>query len=257
MARKQKHLKKINKVHLFFCCIFFACLVGIGIYWATSFWHQYQYADLKQTVACPASASPEPVVLDIPIDFAALQESNSDTYGWIQIPGTLVDYPILQNAEETDYYLTHSFDKSTARCGAIYTRNDTAQDFSAPCTILYGHNMKDDSMFGSLHSYENIDFFSDPENRTITVYTPNSIRTYSIVAAVNYKDALLSDLYDFADPLQMKSFVESLRTANGHVEDSFSVEDDTRLIVLSTCATGGRSHLRFLVVGALTDEKIS
>ncbi len=256
-----KHIKKSSKVHRIFCCIFSLSLIGIGIYCGISLWHQHKYNKLKGAVtATPAPtqaiASPEPVILDIPIDFDALQESNDDAYAWIQIPGTLVDYPILQNAEETDYYLSHSFDRSSARCGAIYTRNDTPQDFSAPCTVLYGHNMKDDSMFGSLHDYENPDFFADPKNRTITVYTPNAIRTYSIIAATNYQDALLPALYDFSDPVQKEDFIESLRTANGNFDDSLFIADDSRLIVLSTCATGGRSHLRYLVVGVMTDEKI-
>lgn len=248
--------------HKVFCSIFLCSLCGIGLYWSISAWRKYQYNNLKENVfnepvVASASPSPEPIQLDIPIDFASLQEKNSDAYAWIHIAGTLVDYPILQNAEDTDYYLTHTFEKTSARCGAIYTRNDTPQDFSAPCSILYGHNMKDDSMFGSLHDYENPNFFSNPENRTITIYSPNAIRTYSIIAATNYQDTLLPALYDFSDPVQKKDFIESLRTANGNFDDSLFIADDSRLIVLSTCATGGRSHLRYLVVGVLTDEKIS
>ncbi len=214
---------------------------------------------LKQEALLPAvtpTPVPTPAPLDIPIDFAALQSENADAYGWISVSGTKVDYPLMQHATETDYYLTHTFEHEKRTRGAIYTRNDTARDFSDPCTIVYGHNMKDDSMFGSLHDYENGDFFEDQSNRTITTYTPDSSHTWKIFAAVNYSDVLLNAAFDFTTRSGMQAFLDSLDDHGGQIDDTIPVDGSSRIIVLSTCATGGRSYLRYLVVGVLTEEEI-
>lgn len=208
-------------------------------------------ASAQQVVVEPAAQT-----LVIPVDFVSLKQQNPDAYAWITVPGTLVDYPVLQNAENTDYYLSHTFEKVSGQAGAIYTRNDTAQDFSDPCTVVYGHNMKDDSMFGSLHDYENGDFFEDQSNRTITTYTPDSIHTWQIFAAVNYSDVLLNAAFDFTTRSGMQAFLDSLDDHGGQIDDTIPVDGSSRIIVLSTCATGGRSYLRYLVVGVLTEEEI-
>ncbi len=95
--------------------------------------------------------------LENTIDFSALQEKNADIYAWIQIPGTLVDYPVLQHSTDRLYYLNHTIDGTAGLPGSIYSEAIHPKDFSAPMTVLYGHNMRNDTMFGSLHDYEDPD----------------------------------------------------------------------------------------------------
>ena len=242
-------------------------LLGLAVYWARQWSAKRDYDRLQQqnqaassaaSSAASVQATPAPSAepLDIPVDFAQLQAQNPDAYAWISIPGTLVDYPVMQTADETDYYLDHTFERGYGLPGSIYTRNDTAQDFSDPCTVVYGHNMKDDTMFGSLHEYEKADFFADAANRTIYTYSPNAIREWTIFAAVEYSDVLLTAAYDFADPLDMQAFLDSLRTSRGSYDREVSVTGSSRLIVLSTCVGGNRDTVRYLVVGVLTDERV-
>ena len=89
--------------------------------------------------------------LENTIDFETLQAENSDIYAWIQIPGTLVDYPILQHPTDDSYYLNHTPEGVSGLPGSIYTESVHPKDFSAPLTVIYGHNMRNDTMFGSLH----------------------------------------------------------------------------------------------------------
>lgn len=247
------------------CAVVLAlCVLGLAAYWLQQRRAQAEYEKLQQqnqpsssaaassdaASASQPAATPQPLV---PVNFDELQSRNPDAYAWITIPGTLVDYPVLQNAENTDYYLDHTFEKAYGLPGAIYTRNDTAQDFSDPCTVVYGHNMKNDTMFGSLHEYENAAFFADASNRTIHTYNPDCARQWTIFAAVEYSDVLLSAAYDFADPAQLQAFVDSLRSCRGSFDSSVPVDGTSRLIVLSTCI-GGKDTSRYLVVGVLTDE---
>ena len=242
-------------------------LLGLAVYLGRQWSVKQEYDRLQQqnqavsstassAVSVQATPAPTAEPLDIPVDFAQIQAQNPDAYAWISIPGTLVDYPMMQNADETDYYLNHTFERGYGLPGSIYTRNDTAQDFSDPCTVVYGHNMKNDTMFGSLHEYEKADFFADMANRSIYTYSPNAIREWTIFAAVEYSDVLLTAAYDFGDSLEKQAFLDSLRTSRGSYDDEVPVDGDSRLIVLSTCVGGNRDTVRYLVVGVLTDERV-
>ena len=88
------------------------------------------------------------------VDFADLQaNTNEDIYAWICIPDTAIDYPILQHPTDNTYYLNYNLDGSRGYPGCIYTEDYNARDFSDPVTVLYGHNMKNGTMFAGLHKY--------------------------------------------------------------------------------------------------------
>ena len=85
------------------------------------------------------------------IDFAELSSINPDIYAWIRIPDTQIDYPVLQREEDDTYYLRHNSSGRYAFAGSIYTEEANSRDFKDPMTVLYGHNMRDGSMFQNLH----------------------------------------------------------------------------------------------------------
>ena len=113
-------------------------------------------------------------------DFGQLHEQNQDIYAWIVVPGTQVDYPLLQS-ETDNYYLDYNLDHSKGYPGCIYTNQCNRKDFSDYNTVLYGHNMKNGSMFGSIHSFEDETFFDG--HPYIYVYTENERLTYEIYEA--------------------------------------------------------------------------
>lgn len=80
--------------------------------------------------------------VEIPIDFASLQKENDEIYAWIKVPGTSVDYPIVQSSTDDTFYVHKGIDKQYLYAGAIYTEMSNAKDFSDPNTVIYGHNMK-------------------------------------------------------------------------------------------------------------------
>ena len=88
------------------------------------------------------------------IDFAELSSINPDIYAWIRIPDTQIDYPVLQREEDDTYYLRHNSSGRYAFAGSIYTEEANSRDFKDPMTVLYGHNMRDGSMFQNLHFFE-------------------------------------------------------------------------------------------------------
>ena len=81
---------------------------------------------------------------DTKVDFEGLQATNKDVYAWIRIPGTNIDYPILQNADEADdYYLNRTMDGQTGLPGSIYTEKYNTTGFTDPVTVIYGHTLQD------------------------------------------------------------------------------------------------------------------
>lgn len=219
-----------------------------------------EYEELKEAVAAEPEAAepeeelpeeePEPKV-EIPIDFAALKEQNEDVYAWIRIPGTNVDYPILQHDEDNGYYLNHTIDGVEAIEGSIYTENYNSKEFDDPNTVIYGHNMKNGSMFRTLHNYEDRTFFD--ENRDIFIYMPDRILEYRIFAAYVYDNRHLLLNYDLQDTAVFQQYIDdifNIRAMNAYIDASMNVGADDRILTLSTCNAGIETQ-RYLVQAVL------
>ena len=146
--------------------------------------------------------------IEVPVDFTALQQRNPDVYAWIQIPNTAVDYPILQSSTDNAYYLNHTIDREEKREGAIFTENFNTKTFEDPNTVIYGHDMKNGSMFQSIHNYMDRSFFDT--NRDITIYMPDQILHYKIFAAYLTDNKHLLMNYNFWNQEEYKQYLDSI-----------------------------------------------
>ena len=104
-----------------------------------------------------------------PIDFAPLLATNPDTIGWIRVPDTKIDYPIVQSPDN-QYYLHKDFEGKDSVYGTIYLDADSKSDFSGWNNPIYGHHMKDGSMFKDVVKFKDQDFFEN--HRYFEIYTP-------------------------------------------------------------------------------------
>lgn len=189
--------------------------------------------------------------VEIPIDFESLQKRNGDVYAWIQIPGTVIDYPILQNGEDDSYYLTHTLDREEKAEGAIYTERCNSKDFNDPNTVIYGHDMRNGSMFQNLHNYLDQSFFDS--NRDIIIYTPDAVRHYRVFAAYLYDDRHIMESFEFTDKAVYRAYLDgifSIRDMNAHIDRTVEVGTDDKIITLSTCY-GTQADRRYLVQAVL------
>lgn len=101
----------------------------------------------------PVPVEGDPVMEEMAeINIAALREENEDVLGWIRIPDTRIDYPLLQG-EDNDFYLKHTWQKQRNSVGSIFLEHLNRPDLTDFNTIVYGHNMRDKSMFGQLDNY--------------------------------------------------------------------------------------------------------
>lgn len=189
-----------------------------------------------------------------PIDFNSLIKKNSDIYAWIKVPGTKVDYPIVQSKIDDDFYLKHSAtDKSYSSSGAVYTQSINSKDFTDRVTLVYGHNGYGDTYFTTLHRFEKQDFFE--KHNKFVIYTPTQKLTYRIVSAFKYDDRHIMNSFDFHNDDIFKQFIDMIQnptSANKNVRNSLDKEItiNDNIVVLSTCFTGQKSN-RYLICGVL------
>ena len=191
----------------------------------------------------------------IPVKFEELQAVNPDIYAWITVPGTVIDYPILQHASDNTYYLMHNIDGSYGYPGCVYTENMNSKDFTDNNTVIYGHNMKNGSMFAQLHKFEDPDFFN--ENREVLIYLPDEVLHYTIFAAQVYDDRHLLYSFDFTDPEVYQKYLDSIfstRDMSANIDKDVTVTADDQIITLVTCI-GSQPNNRLLVQAVLTDRE--
>ena len=113
------------------------------------------------------------------LGFQELQSMNSDVIAWITVYDTPIDYPVVQGTDN-EYYLKHTFKKTEHVAGSIFLDKDNSPDFTNRKTILYGHNMKDGSMFQGLHKYESESYLQ--EHNKVYLYLPDGeALTYTVI----------------------------------------------------------------------------
>ena len=190
-----------------------------------------------------------------PVDFAGMWEINKDVYAWITVPGTVIDYPILQHATDNTYYLNYNIDGSYGYPGCIYTENLNSKDFTDNNTVIYGHNMKNGSMFSGLHKFEDASFFE--ENTKVYIYTPEKEYTYTIFAAYIYDDRHLLYSFDFANEQVYATYLEdiqNMRSMNAQLREDITVTAEDKIITLVTCI-GNQPDKRLLVQAVLNQDE--
>lgn len=191
-------------------------------------------------------------VPELGLDWDAFAEENEHIYAWIHLPDTKIDYPILQHPTETDYYLEHNLDHSKGLPGCIYTQIMNAKDFSDGNTVIYGHNMKNGTMFKGLHKFSEEEFFD--ANRYFYIYTPEKTFVYEIYAAVEFSNEHILYKYDFSAENAKTQFREDLKQCSGNIREDMQAAEDGNLVTLATCI-GGKPNNRWLVVGVLLGEQ--
>ncbi len=195
---------------------------------------------------------------DLEVDIPNLQETvNKDIYAWIYVPGTKVNYPVLQHPTDDSHYLNYNLDGSKGYPGCIYSEKQyNSKDFWDANTVLYGHNMKNGTMFGSIHKYEDEEFFY--ENRYIYVYTQERLFVYKIFAAYVHSNEHLLYRYNFGEPTIFNMYfddVKKSRNVNRIIDETVELTgENEHLITLSTCING-KPENRFLVMGVLVNEE--
>jgi len=172
----------------------------------------------------------------IDVDINVLKQKNNDTIGWLYVNGTNINYPVVQSSDN-DFYLNHQFDKSSNSAGWVFMdyRNSKITDENKN-TIIYGHGLKNRTIFGSLKNTLNSEWYNNQENLVVkTVDESNSYlwQVFSIYTVVTNNDYIKTDFSSDED------YIQFLELIKGRSIKDFGVglTKDDKVLTLSTCYT--------------------
>ncbi len=201
----------------------------------------------------PKSTPTPPPTPGREIDFASLQKQNSDIIAWIEIPGTVIDYAVVQG-EDNEYYLDHNALLEEDIEGAIFVDAGNAPGFSDPNTVIYGHRMNNGNMFAGLHQFEEEAFFKT--HRVLNLYEPEGLSEYEIFAAYETDDAHLLSKWDYSSGAEWERYLEEIgSTDSAAMLRDTPIEKTDRILTLSTCVRGEDAK-RYFVQAVLRPDGV-
>lgn len=171
------------------------------------------------------------------VDFEGLWKKNPDVVAWIQIPSLEgLDYPVVMG-EDNAYYVSHNWQKETSAEGAIFLDFRNQPDFSQPHNILYGHCMKDGTMFQPLGQWEKESFLRG-NDKTVLLYLPDEVRVYEIIGSERV-NALDSRVYK-TDYAAGDTWADAIGETLNHLwyETDTQYDGNSEILTLSTCMGG-------------------
>ncbi|MDD3931882.1 MAG: class B sortase [Eubacteriales bacterium] len=183
------------------------------------------------------------------INFKSLQERNPDTVGWIEIPGTEINYPIVKG-DDNDFYLHRDFQSEKSKSGTIFMDYRNDGDFTNRHSILYGHNMRNGSMFAGSMAYKDSVFFD--QNDKIYIDTPDGRTIWQIFATYVTTTDFYYIITDFLDDRSFSSFLQTIQSKSSFQSPVSPVVSD-HLLTLSTC-TYEYDDARFVVHAIKVDD---
>lgn len=215
------------------------CLIGIilvsGYKIGKTMW-EYQVAKSAYTNISEKTAKVDPKQFTGVVDWKALKNVNPDVQGWLYQKGTVINYPVVQGTDN-DTYLHTRFDKQWSGGGTLFVDCRMEKDFKGFNSIIYGHHMKDGSMFRSIRGYTKEDGYYD-KHKTLELATPHG-NYHLVVFSAFITKATDEDTYKMTyDEAEKQAYIDRAweRSELPITRDSVDVTKNDRLVTLSTCA---------------------
>ena len=196
------------------------------------------------------SAEENPSVVLPAVDFEALWETGPDIIGWLNLPDTAINYPVTQT-DDNEYYLRHLYDGTYNKTGCLFADYENKKDFSDRNTIIYGHNMRDGSMFATLNEYNEQSYFDGhPQMYLVTPGGGYVVEIFTAFVASPGESGSDTSPWrlGFKDDGAYTTWLSEMADRSV-IETDVTVTSSDKVLTLSTCTPGGKS--RFIVMGKL------
>lgn len=214
--------------------VLLASLLALGAILASYYFGQQKYDALTEHVYTDPGSSNDPLYATV--DWDALLSDNADTVGWVYIPNTDINYPVVRG-KDNDYYLSHDFygdEGWLANFGAVFMDYRDKPDWTDQAYFFYGHHMNDGSMFADIAAMADQEYFDNA--RTIYLYSPSGnfeLRSYSLLH-VDASDPLVQIMFPNADDMTeyIQNKMDRSIVNGGEMPDP---QDITKSFAFSTC----------------------
>ncbi|MDE7360012.1 MAG: class B sortase [Lachnospiraceae bacterium] len=201
------------------------------------------------------NGSAEETAEDVQIDFSALRERNPDIFAWIHIPGTSVDYPVLQSGQSDTYYESHNAYREEDDAGAVYIELANLTSMCDFNTVLHGKAGADgNGLFADLYRFADSEFFADHEY--VYLYLDGNVLVYEIFAAYERENTSLIRTYDFTYLSGCRQFLDDLygtREMGMNLREGWENVNEYNYVITLTAQEEGEEH-QFVVLAVLIQD---
>ena len=210
--------------------------------------NKQEYNEIKEQMIIPQDKANESDGY-LRFDYNGLMRVNQDFKCWIDIPGTVISYPVVQGPDN-NYYLRRTFAGQYNIGGVIFFDYTCLDDLTGKNTVIYGHRMNDGSMFTDLKKFLNASFAQ--ENDEIRLYRADGVYIYKVFAA--YKTDAYSDCYTtrFSDESAFESWLKR-QVARSSISFEATPTVDDKIITMSTCVGSWDEYGRYVVQAMLVN----
>ena len=227
--------RMINNI-LLIICIFIFCISTWKLY---GYYRSYKKA--KDTYSKIAKENVKISKNERKIDFKKLKSQNQDIAGWIYIRGTTIDYPIVQG-KDNEEYLHQDFNKKKSSSGTIFLDNNCKKDFTSDNNIIYGHHMKNGTMFAQLLKFREKSFLK--KHNEIMIFTPDRTIHLKVISAYAQK-AQNKIPVTFANDEQKKAYIKKIESMNEQTIKTSRI-NDSHIYTFVTCSYEGEDNRTYV-----------
>lgn len=227
--------RMINNI-LLIICIFIFCISTWKLY---GYYRSYKKA--KDTYSKIAKENVKISKNERKIDFKKLKSQNQDIAGWIYIRGTTIDYPIVQG-KDNEEYLHQDFNKKKSSSGTIFLDNNCKKDFTSDNNIIYGHHMKNGTMFAQLLKFREKSFLK--KHNEIMIFTPDRTIHLKVISAYAQK-AQNKIPVTFANDKQKKAYIKKIESMSEQTIKTSRI-NDSHIYTFVTCSYEGKDNRTYV-----------
>ena len=227
--------RMINNI-LLIICIFIFCISTWKLYG-----YYRSYKKVKDTYSKIAKENVKISKNERKIDFKKLKSQNQDIAGWIYIRGTTIDYPIVQG-KDNEEYLHQDFNKKKSSSGTIFLDNNCKKDFTSDNNIIYGHHMKNGTMFAQLLKFREKSFLK--KHNEIMIFTPDRTIHLKVISAYAQK-AQNKIPVTFANDKQKKAYIKKIESMSEQTIKTSRI-NDSHIYTFVTCSYEGEDNRTYV-----------
>lgn len=248
MSKKKRKIKYGNLI------AFMVIIAGIGLVIYSSYniitWYLANKEnakikeELKENIVIKKVEDTEDekeVVEQYQIDFKSLKEQNNETVGYVKVNDTNIDYVVVQH-NDNSYYLKHNFEKSWNNAGWIFADYHNKLDGTDKNIVIFGHNTRDNSMFGTLKSILNEEWYKNEENHRVVFVTEKGTYYYQVFSTYSIKP---EDYYintEFKTDDEFNDFIKTIKSRSVY-DYNIEVSKEDKILTLSSCIGDGSKRV--------------
>ena len=236
MKNKKKKIIIIKILMIMFLIGIIVSLVNIGIWYFENKENNHIKEELSELVEIQDEKDNT-----YKVDFNALKEKNNDTVAYLKVNNTNIDYVVVRG-NDNNYYLKHNFNKSTNRSGWIFMDYHNKFDGTDKNIVIYGHNTRDGSMFGTLRRVITKEWYTNKDNYIISLTSPTETFYYQVFSTyrINVEDYYINTI--FKNNSEFNKFVNVLKKRSVY-NYNVEVTGDDSILTLSTCTGNGTKRM--------------